>query len=965
MSLLASLNLLNPAQSVRARLLWMVSLIGLVIALLLSYLVGDQSTRQLRNDRGVLVAEIASQMAVELDKGMFERYREIMIFSTLDAIRDPKVPRDTKRALLEKLQSSYGDYAWIGITDAQGTIILGTGHLLEGVSVAKRDWFIEGSKGPHAGDVHDAFLLASLLKRPEEDVLPLRLVDISMPIRDSQGNLLGVICGHLSWAWADRVRASLLKPLLNDRSLEVLVLNREGHILLGTAGLPAKPEPLRLESIAAAQRGENSYAVERWNDRKPYLVGYARGNGHDYYPGLGWLVLVREDVESAFAAADKVARNTLLITVAAAALFVLLLWPVINRSLGTMLDITRAAERIRRGEQGAQIPEVSGQDEAAALAASLRKLVTTLENQKSELRELNAMLQEDVERQRRTADELKLAGHVFDSSAEGIIITDSEQHILKVNHAFSEISGYQPEEIVGQTPRLLSSGRHDRYFYRNMWHELDIRGKWQGEIWNRRKNGDVFPEWLAISTVRDEDGNITHYVGMLIDISERKLAEDYMLHLAQHDALTELPNRLLFLDRLRQSFARAKMKHVKVALLFIDIDRFKTINDSLGHHVGDQLLQEVARRLKRCIEGVNTIARLGGDEFVIVLEQVTSIQDVGHMASRIISATREPVIVGEFTLGITVSIGIGIYPEDGEDVIALMKSADAAMYHAKEMGRNNYQFFTAVMNARIAEQVLLETHLRRAMDNGELSLHYQPQVHLESGRIKGVEALLRWTSRELGTVSPSQFIPVAEESGMIIPIGNWMLRRVCEQLRCWEDDDIRGVRVGVNLSPLQFRQPDFVENLERLIAEIGIWPEQLELEITESTLMESSENTIDSLNRLRQYGFKIAIDDFGTGYSSLSYLKRFPIDRLKIDQSFVRDLDSDPDDAAIVSAIIAMARSLDLEIVAEGVEKEAHRDFLLGLNCYEAQGFLYSRPLPPDEVEAILRAGVIEVMVSS
>jgi EAL domain-containing protein (putative c-di-GMP-specific phosphodiesterase class I) len=287
------------------------------------------------------------------------------------------------------------------------------------------------------------------------------------------------------------------------------------------------------------------------------------------------------------------------------------------------------------------------------------------------------------------------------------------------------------------------------------------------------------------------------------------------------------------------------------------------------------------------------------------------------------------------------------------------------MYHAKEMGRNNYQFFTAVMNTRIAEQVLLETHLRRAMDNGELSLHYQPQVHLESGRIKGVEALLRWTNPELGTVSPSQFIPVAEESGMIIPIGNWMLRSVCEQLRRWEDDDIRGVRVGVNLSPLQFRQTDFVENLERLIAEIGIWPEQLELEITESTLMESSDNTIDSLNRLRRHGFKIAIDDFGTGYSSLSYLKRFPIDRLKIDQSFVRDLDSDPDDAAIVSAIIAMARSLDLEIVAEGVEKEAHRDFLLGLNCYEAQGFLYSRPLPPDEVEAILRAGVIDVMASS
>lgn len=955
------LQLLNPVQSVRARLLWMLSLTGIVIALLLSYFVGDQSTQQLRNERGALVAEIASQMATELDKGFFERYREIMIFSTLDAIRDPRVPHDAKRALLEKLQNSYRDYAWLGIADAEGTILVGTGHLLEGLSVVERDWFIEGSKGPHAGDVHDAFLLASLLKRPEQDALPLRLVDISMPIRDEQGNLLGVICGHLSWTWADQVRTSLLKPLINDRALDVLVLNRDGRILLGTAKLPEKPQPLRLKSITAAQAGDNSYIVERWTDGKPYLVGYARGDGHDAYPGLGWLVLVREEVTSAFAAANRVARNTLLISVGFAFLFVLVLWPVINRSLGTMLSITQAAERIRRGEQGAQIPEVPGQDEAAALSASLRKLVTTLENQKGELRALNTRLREDVELQRRTAEELKLAGQVFDSSAEGIVITDSEQRILKVNRAFSEITGYSAEDILGQTPRLLSSGRHDHYFYRNLWHAVHKRGMWQGEIWNRRKSGEVYPEWLAISAVRDETGNITHYVGLFIDISERKLAEDYILHLAQHDALTELPNRLLFIDRLRQSFVRAAIEHAKVALLFMDIDRFKTINDSLGHHVGDQLLQEVARRLKRCVAGSDTIARLGGDEFVIVLEHMTSIQDAGHVASRIINEMQAPIIIGQHTLSITISIGIGIHPEDGDDVITLMKSADAAMYHAKGMGRNNYQFFTAEMNLRIEKQMMLETRLRHALDNGELLLHYQPQVDLLSGRIKGVEALLRWTNPELGNVSPAQFIPIAEESGMIIAIGQWILRSTCEQLQRWESNGIRGVRVAVNLSALQFRQADFVESLEALITEQGISPAQLELEITESTLMESAESTIDNLNRLRKHGFKIAIDDFGTGYSSLSYLKRFPIDRLKIDQSFVRDVDTDPDDAAIVSAIIAMARNLNLDVIAEGVEKTSHLTFLKALSCNEGQGFLYSSPLAPAEVEAILRMGVIDV----
>ena len=964
MSFQSLLHSLNPVHSVRARLLWMVSLTGIIISLLLSYFVGEQSTSQLRTDRGLLLAEIASQMATELNNGLFERYREIKIVSGLDAIRAPDVSNDAKRSLLEQLQNSYSDYAWIGITDAKGNIIIGTGHMLEGINVADRDWFIKGSKAPYLGDVHDGVLLSVKLNKPKGDHLPLRLVDISMPIRDDKGNLLGVICGHLSWAWAERVRTTLLKPLIHERAIEVLVLNNSGHILLGTAKLPENPQPLKLDSIVAAQSGNNSYEVERWADGQPYLVGYAQSRGHDHFPGLGWLVLVREDVNSAFAAANRVARNTLLISVGFAALFALVLWPVINRSLGTMLAIARAAERIRQGERGAQIPEVQGQDEAAALSASLRKLVATLENQKSELRELNVMLREDVEAQRRTTEELKLAGHVFDSSAEGIVVTDSEQRILKVNRAFSEITGYSPEEIIGKTPKLFRSGRHDHYFYRNMWHELNNSGKWQGEIWNRRKNGDVFPEWLAIGTVHDDKGEISHYVGMFIDISERKLAEDYILHLAHHDALTELPNRMLFIDRLRQAFVRAKLERHKVALLYMDIDRFKTINDSLGHQVGDLLLQEVARRLKRCVEGGNTIARLGGDEFVVVLGKMSALHDAGHLASRIINEMNAPFVIGQHTLGITISIGISLFPDDGNDVISLMKNGEVAMYHAKEMGRNNYQFFTAEMNTRNEEQLLLETHLRHALDNGELFLHYQPQVDLSNGQVKGVEALLRWTNTDLGTVSPARFIPVAEESGMIIPISHWMLRTACEQLRRWEDAGIKGIRIAVNLSALQFRQADFVDSVERLVSEMAIRSEQLELEITESTLMESAGNTIDNLNKLRQRGFQIAIDDFGTGYSSLSYLKRFPVDRLKIDQSFVRDMDSDPDDAAIVSTIIAMARNLDLHVIAEGVEKEAHQHLLQGLHCDEAQGYLYSRPLAPDEVETILRAGVIEVQTA-
>ncbi len=562
---------------------------------------------------------------------------------------------------------------------------------------------------------------------------------------------------------------------------------------------------------------------------------------------------------------------------------------------------------------------------------------------------------QDITERRRSEEEMRLLVRVFENTIEGIVVTDANEVIQMVNRAFTDVTGYSAEEAVGQTPRLLNSGRHSRDFYADMWASLMNSGYWQGEIWNRRKSGEAYPEWLTITAIRDARGQVSHYVGVFHDITETKRNQEQIAYQAYHDALTGLPNRLLFNDRLKMALARAQRKHTGLAVMFLDLDRFKNINDSLGHAVGDRLLQSVAKRLVHWLREEDTVARLGGDEFIMLLQDTMDPEYAMHVGQRILESLSEPFRVGGQDLYVSASIGITLYPHDGRDLETLVSNADIAMYRAKEEGRNNCKLFTPAMNQQVVQRMALETSLRRALDEGEFLLHYQPKVDLRSGQVVGVEALVRWLKPGEGLIPPDEFIPVAEETGLIVPLGHWVLRTACAEIKKWHQMGYRDLHMAVNISPRQFMQKDLVQMVREILRETRLDPCHLELEITENVVMFNVEEAIVTLKELKDLGVRLSMDDFGRGYSSLYYLKRFPMDALKIDRSFVGDIVTDPDDASIVNTIISMSRSLGLEVVAEGVETTDQLDFLRSNACNQMQGFLFSRPVSGEQLVDILK----------
>ena len=565
----------------------------------------------------------------------------------------------------------------------------------------------------------------------------------------------------------------------------------------------------------------------------------------------------------------------------------------------------------------------------------------------------------DLRERKKLETELGLAAQVFEHSAEGIVITDPEGYILRVNHAFTVVTGYRQEEVLGKTPRVLKSGRHPESFFNIMWQTISSEGRWQGEIWNKRKNGEIYPEWLHISAVRNQSGKITHYISIFSDISEKKQAESELERMAHFDSLTSLPNRVLFYDRLKQALIKSKRYDTSLVVLMLDLDRFKAINDHHGHAAGDILLQQVAQRLGRAVRASDTLARLGGDEFIMLLADYDTTEQAAKgatkVAEQIISTLAEPVEIHEQLLTITTSIGIAIAPQDGVTLDELVKHADAAMYNAKDKGRHNYQFYSAEIHARAQERAKMEQSLRHAMQRGEFFLLYQPKVNLCAGRIVGIEALLRW--RHNGEIiSPDRFIPVAEEAtGIILPLSEWVLNEACSLAARLAPLTKPPFRVAINLSVRQLAAPQrLVDQVAMALKNWKLNPAMLELEITETTVLQETEGASWALARLKEMGVHIALDDFGTGYSSLTYLRRFPIDTLKIDRSFIRDIGRDQDDEAIVRSVIALAYSLGLETVAEGIEHEIHRYFLLDNGCSSGQGFLFWKPIPGQEIETIL-----------
>jgi len=552
----------------------------------------------------------------------------------------------------------------------------------------------------------------------------------------------------------------------------------------------------------------------------------------------------------------------------------------------------------------------------------------------------------DISDRKRSEEALRLYAKVFENSGEAIMITDRDNRIVAVNQALVRDTGYARADLLGRDPRVLASQRTPRDTYRAMWSALQETGYWQGELWDQRKDGVTYPKWAAISAIRDDAGELTNYIASFTDISERKAAEARIDHLAHHDALTGLYNRYNLETRLAQSLLAARRENRLLAVMFIDLDRFKIINDTLGHGAGDQLLVEVARRLGDCVRESDIVARLGGDEFVVALTSLGCDMDAALIAAKILGELSHPYTIDGRLLHSTPSIGISMFPFNGEDSETLMKNADTAMYHAKEKGRHNFQFFTPAMTAAATERMELERDLRGALAKREYELHYQPQVCARSGRLRGAEALIRWRHPERGLIPPDRFIPIAEETGVIEAIGAWVLDEACRQKAAWRAAGLTDLRVAVNLSAVQLRSPALVATVEAAMAAHGVGRDELELEITESAAMEDPERAIGQLKALRDLGVALAIDDFGTGYSSLAYLKLLPIHTLKLDRAFVRDIESDENDAAISAATIALARNLGLKVVAEGVETESQRTFLSHHDCDLLQGYLFGRPEP-------------------
>lgn len=555
----------------------------------------------------------------------------------------------------------------------------------------------------------------------------------------------------------------------------------------------------------------------------------------------------------------------------------------------------------------------------------------------------------------RTDDEkesrLRVHSTVFESIMEGVAVTDADVKIISVNPAFTHITGFKPEEVLGKNPNIMKSGRHDEEFYRRMWESIIEHGSWSGEVWNRRRNGSIKPEWLNITRVCNDAGATTNYVASFIDTSAIRASQEQLHHLAHHDNLTGLPNRLLLKDRLDQSFKRARREKCQVAVLFLDLDEFKKINDTLGHKVGDEVLKQAARRIQALLRKEDTVARLGGDEFVILLDRLDRAEDASLVARKVLSTLQQPFTIANRELYIGVSIGISIFPQDGEDSDKLVRNADIAMYRAKQLGKNLFQFYTEALSETANYKMELEADLRNALEAGQLQLFYQPQVSLADRRIVGAEALLRWQHPEQGLIPAAEFIQLAEETGLIMPIGEWVLQEACSQLLTWDEQGAQRLRISLNISGVQLHRSALFELVQSVLQKSGVQPDRLEFDIGESTFLAVTEKNLDVLHRLQSLGVGLAIDDFGAGYTSFGYLQRLHADRLKLSRSLLEGVPSNRDKSVIVDAITSLGEKFGIPILAAGIETEEQLHFAHKIGCKTGQGFLFAEALPPDRFQ--------------
>jgi diguanylate cyclase (GGDEF)-like protein/PAS domain S-box-containing protein len=751
----------------------------------------------------------------------------------------------------------------------------------------------------------------------------------AMPVANPAGAATQFLSAVLDLDWfnrqvADQAPAGVVVRVL-DRAGSFIVRHPNPEGFLGRSGLDL---PGIRQALAA--RTPQVLGEQTWRDG----VRRLQADVPLRHPADGVLSVGIPAELLARAADPMLAAGVTLLLILVAASGVFAWFGAEATLLHPLRQLVEAARRIRSGDLTASVAAGKGSIELAELAGEFNAMAAALASREQELRVLATAFE----------------------TQEGIMITDAGGRIVRVNRGFTQLTGHEAEDVLGKSPAILQSGKQDPAFYRQMWETLERDKYWRGEVWNRRRNGEVYPERLTITAVGAPDGQVTHYVGVFSDITQRKQAEERIHNLAFYDPLTRLPNRRLLHDRLQQAFAASARHGTRGAVFFIDLDHFKTLNDTMGHDLGDLLLVEVAGRLLACVREEDTVARIGGDEFVVMLVNLgesaeQSATQAAVVGDKLLAAISRPYELKGHPHHTTPSVGVGLFHGHEQSVDELLKRADVAMYQAKAAGRGTVRFFDPAMQAALDTRAALESDLRGALERGQLHLYYQTQIDNSRGVI-GAEALLRWKHPERGWISPAQFIPLAEESGLIVPIGQWVVETACAQLKRWEGAErTRHLQLAVNVSARQFRRGDFVSRIREALEASGAPPSRLKLELTESMMHDNVSDTIASMNALKRLGVGFSMDDFGTGYSSLSCLKRLPLDQLKIDQSFVRDLVTDPNDAVIVKTIIGMAKSLGLEVIAEGVETEVQRQFLLRLGCRVYQGYLFARPVPVEEFE--------------
>lgn len=890
---------------------------------------------QVERDQSTILRNTAARMALNLRDDLSARAAEVEFFAELPILEDGELSAEQIRELLSYIKEAYPHYAWVGLVDQKGSILQDADNLLVDASVSERAWFTEGMKGTYFGDAHEAVLLAKLLAPQNDSSMPLRLVDISAPIKDDQGRVKYVIGTHLSLEWAHEVQTDMLVQL-NDPDVEILVLNYEGSLILDS-DFHANLEQEDIETFFKRKLNDQSSIRSEqleWPDGKTYLTVAIHPDEPQNSPTLGWTIVARKPLEAVYEPAGALARQIILGSVIIFAAFTLLIWISVKRSLKPLEEVALLADRIRESEAHAQIPEMEGGSEVARFSRSLTKLVNDLTHKNQEL---------------------ILADRMFFDNSLAIMVTDEQRRIVRVNKAFTKFTGFTEEEAVGNKPSMLSSGRHPKEFYDNLNIALREHGSWRGEIWNKHKSGRIYPEYLTIIALIDEQGVVNNYIAMFEDITEQKNRDKNIERLRNFDPLTRLPNRESGIRAVEKTIQEAASEETEVSLIFVDISGFKSINEVHGHEQGDNLIKQVARRLNSVAMLNGYMARWGGDEFLICARNCNQ-ERAKDIIERLLNAMSTPFYTQEDEQHLSIHCGVAIYPRDADDVATLLRFADIALLESKKRRSVPALFYSSDMNDSIVRHMEIENALRYSVEHNfaGFDLFYQPQYSADTLEIKGFEALIRWQMGDKGPISPDIFIPLAEGNGLIEPIGDWVLGQACRTLKELNAEQSQPLSMSVNVSGVQLQTPGYLKRLRAMVDEIGISRENIIVEVTETAFMATDTNANEVLSAIRAAGFGVSIDDFGTGYASLDYIQRFRPTEIKVDRVFVQKMLTDEHCLNIVKFTLNLAESMKLEVVAEGVETQEQLDALKSMGKVIAQGYLLERPLPLDQLRELM-----------